>query len=756
MAESSTEGGEGQKEPQNFLGVVNKLKREQLPPNERKDLETKRDQMIEEALQEGVFDNAQSSVLGIVRGSNWDGVYSDLLTAALNLETSAQARDYPEDKKDEWQGMVRSLVEGAADHIALLGIEKKGAEAGPEWLNKHGYPPDRVGRLKRNAEVKRGDILLPEGAEFLVGENLRKQQEMSQPPGGIGPDQAQALLKKQEELVERLSQQEQQRLEHQERQLGYQEQQIEMMRGSYDGFIQGEKVRSHVNPEQFDQQLPIWYKELLEEEQDLLRARLNVNYLAATKRDRGMSTTEVFVPEGFGLERDALEYAMKNMPGFREVAVTMMHDIFELKPSLFIDKDGNKKTLYHLVISGSPEKRDPITKKKIADATGGYAIVSSEKLLKQYKARLVEAMEHLLHNDPSLQVEARNMRVSIKDFAIADVSFFDNLLFSLGVYDSGDEKRAITPGDRNVYSEAVRTLLMPGIKGKKAKWLTERGSKNPGVSEEDFGGPIGTYIRENAAANRPGVFRTDPLTGERELAIKLIPDRLSFSVFDEEYFNENAEDKSGNLKWYAGKNISEAMLAALTTDIYTDPNNITIYDFQDGPNTINFEDLASYELLGSYGDTTSAAVKIFKHLTSDKPEDRLNGNAFINALIKARKNAILNRYYLDEDLVFAGIVNVLAPKDKPNGLVGGIPEIVLNIDEDAYDSTVNAFLNDSRLFEGMEDGFRERVLERLHANDNRRTSSLLRYAFPGIAKSRFINEREQLRKQGANNIKMGR
>src|SRR5437667_9475961 len=81
--------------------------------------------------------------------------------------------------------------------------------------------------------------------------------------------------------------------------------------------------------------------------------------------------------------------------------------------------------------------------------------------------------------------------------------------------------------------------------------------------------------------------------------------------------------------------------------IHTDKVHVAgdLWDFRNGDAEIDFSELSPTELLGDYTDTRGAAIKIFKHITVGKTEDVLDNNGLINALIKARKDTLVNNIF---------------------------------------------------------------------------------------------------------------
>lgn len=661
-----------------------------------------------------------------IRRVDWPDLPETLSRLGENLNIQAVKRN------KNFDGVIPYVYEGGYYGLVVLGAQtgQKG-KYDPDWQAAHGYDQAHLDEYEERAREQHAGIVVKPGMQNTVNEIQRKKEEeiASYYKGSVeSEDERNERLRREEEKEKREVAQAKEETQYRETMLGYQEAQIELMKKGLKGFIKGIEVRAHINPEQYDQSLPPWFEELLPSEQTMFRNILSINYLAAVKRDSGMASLDSWTGiQGLRIEKPALVQMWKNLPGFRVALATMVNDIFVQDAGYFVISGNNK------------DKAAP---------TGGYRFVGSEERLDRYKEDLVYRIGQLLDHEYGDRIE-RKYRISNEDMASLSVSVVDSLLFGSGAYDSGDEARAITPGDANVYSEQIRAFMMPGVKGR-AKWVPEwlvnedmdpakaEEKRSKGISEEDFGGPLGRWIRENASKNRNG-FRDRLLAGE----IQLIPDRLFCSMLDHETFSK---DVTG---WYAGMPISQALLES--TMKVSLGNGLV--DFVDGAATIDFNDIGSFELLGDYADGRGGAVKIFKELTSDKPEERLlNKDALANALIKERKDPLTGGIFLDEDLVTACV----ALTASPTGFVMGTDEMILNLDESIYDSTVNDILNDTRITQGMAPGSRERILRRLHAIDSRSVRYQVKSLLPGVLENNIFDERARIRKQAIENIRFGR
>jgi hypothetical protein len=802
-------GGEENKErptDPTFSEIIRRLDDPQTTTEVRSYLEALKRRAIDdvESLENGEFlERIRDRLRDELPKTPWNG-QNGVVNKLTNLAANADDELERSGGRRSWKGLLPFAMGSEIAKIRLAGIAQK--EAGnedPAWRATHGYNERRVDALQEIVDKNHIYNLLPPNAEALVGSGLEVETP-PQPLNELPIAEAMGQLSEQIRLLR----------EHlaanptaavggspELRQLVSLElQQLELMRKGLRGLIQGVAVRAHVNPEQYDQNLPPWFEELPPAQQSMFRNLLHVNYLAAIKRDTGMTKLDEWSGiESLRFERDAFADMMRELPGFRLAMATMTHDIFDQykrddNGEILRDRRGRPIFQDHLVISGRPKYvLDPLGPDDkgydpnadnmpfTSTPTGGYGIVGSESLLNEYKEKLISKITEYLESTHDESHE--RYRVTNRDLATMAVSSVDNILFAFGAYDSGDERRAINPGDSNVYSESIRALFMPGLRAE-AKWKVlddvlhtdkekelDRDQWSPSVrakwdldhkktlpqrikqifrrkpdKTEDYGGPIGSWLRENVVANR-GNMRKKVINRK----IQLLPTRLYYSLLDTTNFAENAPD-------HREESLSKVLLSADKTVISprTDLNNVSLFDFVGQENAIQIQDLGSHELIGNYADVRASVIKLYKHITSNKwKEDRADRDGVINALLKMRKKTskILNRVANNEDFIASCVIMLASPE---RGLVRGTDQMILEgIDDDLYDGAVNDAISDSRLFEGVKTrGARRRMIERLNAVDLSSLQSTLSAFFP--ATSRDVsklnrNSRENIRRRARKN-----
>jgi hypothetical protein len=676
--------------------------------------------LVREAGAAGVLKKAQERVQEALQISDFEKA----LEAVKRIDITAFEEDAtqgPELSSPDFGGVNEGYVRGIQYQM-----EYGYLRAQAEMARKAGNAPkadslDRAaGLLRRRIDYEVWETQDFEGRalEYLEAQKEKREQEEEKKrlrveregrEGGVG-DLLRSIQEGQENMSEAMGRQ----AETAELSLELQRQSIELMRRGYKSFIQGERVRAHVNPERFDQELPPWFEELGDIEQGILRTRLWINYMASVKRDFGMIDLDKVVGmTGLRYERKDLANMWERMPGFRVAMATMMHDIF-------------KRGEDHFVISGTPRKVEEDG--TVIEATGGYGIMGDVKDFEAYKEGLIRKIENYFGRDPTRRRELENRyKVSAGLLATAAVSSVDNLLFATGAYDSADEIRKISLGASNMYSEQIRAFYQPGRRGKE-KWSFPRGSAfAPGATELIWGGPLGQWMSENVVNNRNGFG--DRVRDEQ---IGYMPFRLFYSLMDHTYFGSDRDT-----------NLSSALVNQGKRRVDQD-----LYDYRRGRQAVDWSDLLPDEFYGAYADLQSSAVKIYKHLASRKTDDRMDTPTLVDALAKVRKDATCVKHgvFLNEDFMVAAIGLVASP----GGFVLGIPEILLDLPNQSYDMRVHIALSDERIFEGMPSGFKSRLYGRLHAKD---LDSWRGYISSIFGADSFVGDRGKLRKQAEENIR---
>lgn len=437
----------------------------------------------------------------------------------------------------------------------------------------------------------------------------------------------------------------------------------ELLRRDMKGLIIGETNRAYVNPERFDQELPYWYQELGGEEQNMIRTRLWLNYLAALKQDRGMAKFEAVATDvdGARVRTKDIENMFKKMPGFRIAMATFVEELFE-------------KGEDHFVFSEA-----------------GIEKFKTDDKREAYRQEKIEAITRLLaHREDEFKTRYGSKTVTSKDIATAAVSAVDNLFFATGVYDSADEDRDLAPGQSSVYSEQYRAFYMPGEKVKD-RLHTVRG-KVRGKTERVFGGDLGVWLFENAAS---GLGDFDQKLENEELGY--MPYRLFYSILDHAMM---VEDDTGNRKYNF---LGEALVSEQRVGGLNDASGELVdglYDYQGGIDAIDWGSVQATELYGYYGDKKEKAIQLYAHLKGGSKKDRFSKvEEIIDALSKLRGDERIHEQLFNEDMLTA-IMGLYISPDK--GFVSGTTRNLLDMHEATYENKVIMALEYSdRLYEGM-------------------------------------------------------
>jgi len=382
--------------------------------------------------------------------------YPTLLTNLQKLNAQAPSLDrkatrvgQPDTKVPyhDFDGVVEEHIRVAALRAELALLEERGegsSERGRELRSEIGLfgwgnPPSLM-KEKAKEYVE---------AEKRKEEEAKKAQEANK---GVPLDaETRDLLKRQAEAAEQ--------------QAYYQERQYDIMKRGYtEDVLSPVTTRARVDPERFDQSPPYWYQQLEREEQEQIKLMLHVNYMAARKRDMGMTSLENgFFHQGLRIEREAAAGLMEDMPGFQIALATMTHDLFVEGEDHFVLK-GHKKG-----INGQRE------------ATGAYKIMGDYRKFVAYKERLVRSLREYLPNDPRVAAYLANRPgFDVDSLAHLAVANADNLLYGTGSYESADEERGIQAGATNMYGEQIRAWMQPGLRGQ-SKWNKKEDQREAGI-----------------------------------------------------------------------------------------------------------------------------------------------------------------------------------------------------------------------------------------------------------------------------------
>lgn len=624
----------------------------------------------------GIFDRVgiKDGIKERARRSTWekgtpDYFYTQLAAYASSQENEARGTSSYRDNT-RYEGLIKDAVSMTATQITVAGLDARrgqvsdfGAYVNEKLSSTRGA--ERLNELRKNLRAK-----------ILDFNDLELKDLVDTPAPAPAPTPTRSAGRTVEEILE-------EQLSVQKDQAELEKRQLALLMQGYDGFVQLMAQRGRISPEEFDKAQPAWYKELSDQEQGIVRFLAHNSYLAGQKRDTGMVSLEFTRLAGLRFETVDFANAFQKMPGFREFIATAMVRVFD-------------PTKDHLVISGEPGHKDAAG--NWVEPTGGYAILSNQRTLDKFKKEVAEQL--VTRYGSHREVLEQKYRLKLEDIMKAGVNAADNMFYAWGAYSSGDEERAITPGEANIYSEQERAMFMPGVKGE-AKWLKKR-KETTGEAEEDYGGPMGAYMRYGLQ-NNPS-FKARYEAGARGF----IPQRLFYSMLDMTDFSKGA---------FEGKTMAQGFLTARKVQIAPG-----VYDYNDG--LLDLNDLKPNELGGSYADIRNAgALPLYEHLTSKDPKARMDMNGVINALTKVRGSSLLNEKARDPFFVAALVAMAISPETGP--LIGVYDHMLLAPAADPkanYDSEVTNALSDRRLFVGMPSGYKERLFRLFMAID---TSGLL-------------------------------
>lgn len=491
--------------------------------------------------------------------------------------------------------------------------------------------------------------------------------------------------------------------------LTYQKEQLEMWAGGgYDAFVSAEDAQVAIDPRLFETQPQAWYRNLNENWQEVMRARIAILMGCYPKRARGHLDLAVMAENAdVRIDRGALDFMWREMPGFRIAMATIVHDLFEIReevPPGLAPVGENKVWLMVLQESARQGKKGKEWGEE--GVLGKFA---------EYKKKLISNLEkYFEENSDLLKANDGAPHLTTRVAARAAVASAWNLFFVSNAVDSGDQgdlsklekvKRIANPTEKEyednptrgrkvtnpvVYAEQARAMMLPWDKAY-GKSIREEGKVG---TEETWLGDLGDYIAER---NRhDSGFKRQFYSRER----RIVPQRLFASWFDLTTFVKGP----AGIEISVGRKLCGARKRPVGTG--------SLYDFS-RPKQIDFSKLSSSELWGEYSDTWDSARKIYEMIGGKNPLKMENievwRQTLANALSKVRGTP-LAPYYRDPELLVSCVAGSV-------GLTEFASDYLLPLSDVDYDALSSQALNDDRLFAGMPGGSRKYVFESLNAYD---------------------------------------
>lgn len=633
--------------------------------------------LLETAKDAGVFESLNRQIKDIQESMDYERAMGAVDKLAANSDRLWQVEtEYLNRASPDFGGMSDAYVTTALErmayhyHKAKTEVLTQKASAVEEDDDKSKFLEDaeqskrKADDYERRIEIvgwgKPREVLTQKAKnDMIYGSSVSLPYEQIASEQGVvkemdGQSQAQKL----NAALDKLSKTSEEGAEYQRALLEQQLLANEMLMRGYKSLIQVEKVRARMNPETFDQSLPPWYEKLGAKEQGIVRARLAINYQASIMRDLGMTNLKA-VTEFTGLRFERRDFAnmWDDMPGFRWALASI------LKKTM--DTSGRKD---HFVISNE-----------------GYGVLKDQADYEDYKDELIEKISGKFQSDGKLEEYMKRYpgfkeEEILKELATAAVSSADNLLLAFGVFASADEQRGIS-GNPNIVPEQMRLFYQPG-----QKWEDKfkKGSS--------WGGPLGDWLSENVRAGR--MTKRD--------AFRFMPRRLFYSGLDTVTIGTRGEEQ---------KFLSVAMLENLEGE--SGKIEEGLYDFNGGSNSVDLNKLRAAELNGAVADPQSDIMKLFLHLRSNDPHDRISPSTLPTIIRVMKKDKRLEKI-MTEDLAIASIALMASPE---RGLVHGTRQMILDIDPAEVDMAVTRVVQDDRIFSHFPTGFRKRVISKLNAHD---------------------------------------
>ncbi|MGB9911492.1 MAG: hypothetical protein ACPLKP_02700 [Microgenomates group bacterium] len=509
--------------------------------------------------------------------------------------------------------------------------------------------------------------------------------------------------------------------------LQLQKEQLEMwVGGGYDAFVSAEDAQVAIDPRLFETQPPAWYRRLDDRWQEIIRARIAILMGCYPKRARGHLDLGIMVENAdVRIERDALDFMWREMPGFRIALATMINDLFEIREEIPPGLSKEKNNAVFLMVLKEEARKEGGILDRFAD----------------YKKELISRLKQYFEKNPDLLIKKGEgiPQFSPENAARGAVAVAWNLLFLGNAVDSGDqgdlgyldrvppevsgEELKINPAKGRkvtnpiVYAEQARAMMLPFDKA----WSKFYREMEKVGTEETWLGRLGDYVAER--------MRHDPEFRRKffRREIRIIPQRLFASWFDLITFKDKDEASLGRkLVEAPKKNIDEGLC-----------------DFSN-PEELDFSKISSSELWGGYADIWDSARKIYEMIGGKNPlkmENVFEWRQILATALSKLRNTPLAPYYKDPEILVSCLAGAV-------GLVDFSSKYILFLPERIYDTLITLALDDDRLFTGMPKGARKYVFEKLNAFDHYSLIDFLRSVFPfrrGLLRAKRAQKAAQLR-----------
>jgi len=494
-----------------------------------------------------------------------------------------------------------------------------------------------------------------------------------------------------------------------------------MKKSGFRGLVSAMNARAGINVQTFDTESPVWYDQLSEDWQNIIRLNLGVLLGSYVKNKEKVEGMELLLKSSdIEIRREYLANAWENVPGFRVAFTTMMHDFFDPRFSRTATEDGKNAGYAQLSENGVEQLKD----------------------LSKYRRELFGKIKSYLGENQDL-LDYRNNDGGPRDLSVETAARFAvssalNLIYLSGSIESGDAANSYVTREVEIngasvqkpdegknlkdvfaFNPSVRVFSLPRYQAR-SKYI--KGEEDPEGTDEAWGGKTGEWFAERLRTGRDDEFRRQ--FDANEGVTRIIPERMAYGLFDLTVFSDKETMTNKLIR-------DESALVNLGNGLW---------DYKEGE--IDFNKLKFSEIWGGYTDTLDSSYKVYTAIIGKADQRDFDRQKLGNALSKVRKEGtgLISRIFTGEsgEWVLTGAIVGLC-----GGPIQGTSEIVLSKNDSEYDVAVNTWLGDERVLGGLPRGARKRILSILHAKDNTTLGSYMK----GMVKKStpLVGERSRLR-----------
>jgi len=432
-------------------------------------------------------------------------------------------------------------------------------------------------------------------------------------------------------------------------------------------------------PDNFFENPPEWYNVLNTQERRMVRAYFTLNYLAGKKLRSGRDEMldNCISPEGFALDRRAMDEMWMNMPGFRQAKTTIVRELCTIDPQgrLILSEQGRKK-----LSNGRDAYLDSLEEKL--------------KVLFHKYPDFINSSQAFLPLSTDI---ASGERIDLAAQQAAQAAW--SLFYMGGVIESANRDFELKSGPE-LQQGSLLQLYHP------RDWLSFRlRDGQPDKFSLAWAGNLGEWYRFEYV--NEASFKKEYSRGKYEY----IPKTMAISWYDYITYGKGRYSQGDLSRTFGQVLVQEAKQIRGVNGLYD------VFDDDARMGNLGSMD----DLWFKYSSTTGQVRKLYEVITGATELEKRDPGKIAEAVKviyedgRFASDKYLRELYTSDDFVLALIV--MAAGEPLKGSPDLIPAIDPNIYSEKVYQVISKFNDVFATMKGGANRARERILERLHAQD---------------------------------------